>query len=654
MNYDRRIIEAFRSNNITRILLIDDAYDPPELNERILPDLAEFLDSDVGKTTCTEYGITEDILHTATSAANDGNYDSEDLYRVYDVLYKNFVEELHDKFDPGGIFKLRKEIALQGLNPLYNLLCNCVENSKVHTAGLKDGIERYNEANPQVLFVDYYLSDDVPPAGEIKPHKKTKARKASIDLLKQIIGASREEDIPAIILMSSYEGMDIDKYRHTTNSHKIMSLRFRFLKKEMVKYDGTKFTIDHPAADALLDTSQGYRFGKALEQVLTQWKEGAESALSSFIREVGNLDIKDIAYLLRFRLREEGQPLSEYLQWFFGECLKGFIDEKVDWQHESFSALDEDDIALPIEGSFEGPSDKIAEFFDRVKLDRHRKITRRGYQLGDLYAKSGENDIRAILTPNSDLIKRNGEPKVTNILTMGGTLNSFEQGDSAADDFFLHKKKAYSVLWKPKDLVMFPISGNGELHTANGFDFVGTLRPLYALEMQHRVIDDLSRVGLPVAPALGINASFKVWIRKNNTKTPFHEIEIKQYSHATLIPARRGQRANHLVLLKRSFFNELINRLRQINKDEMCENDAKSLKKALKQDGMENIYNKFLIKGVRIKDKGPCGIGFIISDQPNSKKDAPWLQIVLTVSDEIIQELQVIDPLYDQIDENMD
>ena len=660
MNYDRRIIKAFESNDITRILLIDDAYDPPEIDEGLVAKFADFLESDAGRNTCIEYDIPEDLLVIATSAASEGNYESEELYHVNDVLYTNFVQELDDRFDPGGIFKDRKEVALKGLIPLYKLLCSCAHGNEVHTAGLNNGIDCYKESNPQVLFIDYYLSDDVPPNGDVKEQKGEEARNASIELLNKIIDrTAKEEEIPAIILMSSHEVEDNNKYlyRHDTDSDKIMSLRFQFLKKEMVKYDGTVFDIHHTAADALLDTSQGYRFGIVLQQALEQWKKGAEAALSSFIGEIGDLDIKDFAYLLRFKLREDGQPLGEYLQWFFGECLKGLIDEKVDWQHDSFTKLDsEPNLDESIEGAFEGPTKRIAELFHRVKMDCYRRTTHITYRMGDIYAKSGENAVKAIVTPDCDLIKHNGEPNVKNILTMRGTLIPFGREDSAADDFFIYNEKPYSVLWKPKVLQMFPISDEDGLHSANDFEFLGTLRPLYAQEMQRRVINDLSRVGLPVAPALGINTAVAVCIRKKVTPNQFDKIEINPDTHATLIPARRGQDSSHTVLVKRSFINELMDRLSEIEEPEMHVEDIDWLNKALSESGMEEIYDQFLRKGVKIGEegKGPVGIGVKLGKKHNKTKDASWLQINLIVSDEMIEELQIIDPIHGNSVENFD
>lgn len=652
MRHEKRIIEAFKANKIKRVLLIDDAYDSPELNDKMVAALADFLDGENGKAACHMYGIGEDKLNIAKKAALEGDYNGDELKEVNSAIYAEFVKTREDKFDPSGEFNLIKKSALEALLPLHRLLCKCGDEIDVRTVGLENGMKCYHEFCPEVLFVDYYLSGDVPPPTEkVSQYRRTKALRVSIGLLKQVIDATDVKDIPAIVLMSSYGVQKVNQYRHKTQRpDKIMSLRFKFLKKDWVRQENNILIIDHTAADVLLDISQGYLFGKALQLAVAQWKSAAESALKNFLQEVVDLDTKDFAYLLRFKLREEGQSLSEYLRWFFGECLKGFIDNEVDWGHYSFSELNgKNKIDKSIEGAFEGPSQGIAKFFHRVRVDSYRITNHVGYQMGDLYAQSDEQGIvtiRAVLTPGCDLVKRKGKTNVKSVLTMGGTLNTFDKKGSAADDFFLHEDKAYSVLWKPKDLEMFPITGPEALHEAKEFKFLGTLRPLYAQAIQHRVLTDLSRVGLPVAPALGINATVTVFIRKRNASNSFQNINTESSALATIIPSRVGQRDGHCVLLRRSFVNELIDRLREVDTAEMFEDDAKMLKEVLeKESSTEKFYETLLKTGGWTNGKPKFGTGFVISNKPETKPDAPWLQFVLKVPNDEMKELQTRDPL---------
>src|SRR3546814_13373259 len=100
------------------------------------------------------------------------------------------------------------------------------------------------------------------------------------------------------------------------------------MQKTWVTLDGQKLKIANDAADALLDTSQGFEFGSVLQRALVKWRAGAADALNAFIGEIGSLDPKDFAYLFRFRLLGEGQRMSDYLEWIFGEGLKTLVEEK--------------------------------------------------------------------------------------------------------------------------------------------------------------------------------------------------------------------------------------------------------------------------------------------------------------------------------------
>ena len=444
--------------------------------------------------------------------------------------------------------------------------------------------------------------------------------------------------------MSSRQVDDVDQYRHQAKD--IMSLRFQFLEKRLLREEEGNIAIDHVAADVLLDTIQGYLFGKVLQQAFLQWKVGAESALKTFMDNVGNLDTRDFAYLLRFRLREEGQPLSEYLEWLFGECLKSVIEEKINWEHDSFSRLDgNENMEEKIEGAFEGASNNIAELFDRVRVNRRRPASNGyRYQLGDLFVQPSERHIRIVITPDCDLVVRNGKTRVNSVLTMGGTLHTFDDESVAADDLILWEEKAYSIRWNPKDLQTYPIQGNDAIGNNNELQFLGTLRPLYAQKMQRQALTDLSSIGLPVAPAIGINATATAWIKTKDVTNPFKEIEIDSSTLATIIPPRTGQKNGHRILLRRRFVNELIDQLRAMDATKMTRGDTKLLRKALAEP--HKLYDALLRGGGFTNIKGILGARFVLGETP-VEKGAPWLQIVLRISEEAMKELRIADPLVD-------
>ena len=647
MNHETRIVDAFKSNAITRTLLIDDAYDPPSFSTEIVAALADFLASGDGKEACSECGVGLERLEAAAAAADAGDSDNSELIATYHTIYAAFARTGNKKFDPDGRFDATRGTGLAVLRPLQLLLSKCGDNVDVRLAGPEDGVRIHDEFEPQVLFLDYYLDEGVSPASDVGSGLMAKARRASLALLREIVTGAEDREIPAIVLMSSRDINDVGKYRHQAGDRKIMSLRFLFLKKETVRQEGGSIVIEHAAADTLLDISQGYLFGKFLQRALFEWKKGAESALEHLLKMIGGLQAKDFAYLIRFRLQEDGQAFSEYLEWFLGECLKGFIAEKVPWDHAAFGELSKPEgVGKSIEGAFDGPSVNIAELFHHVRVERRGIHSRGGYRLGDLYAQPKGSGVRAVITPDCDLVERKGQTKARNVLTMEGELNTFDKSSAVADDLVLRNGKPYSVRWKPKDLEMFPVSGAEALHNNKRFQLLGTLRPLYAQEMQRRALTDLSRIGLPVAPAMGIDAAAEVWVRKATGNDTLVRIAVSAPAIATIIPSRTGEmeRRGHRVLLRRRFLSEMFERLHELDRSEMHDGDVENLNRILRGKSSDRLYEGVLGIG-RFTAEPKFGMGFILGNEPSRKQDAAWLQIVLKTSTEYTEELETVDPL---------
>lgn len=649
MATEKRIIDAFRANDITKVLLIDDAYDAPDLADINQGVLQQYLDSEEGVASCLEIGLMEQQVEAAAVALQEGELEDEALDQVFRSLYEKYSQTRVAKFDPGGEFDLRKGPALNALTALQALLGKCMSADGVHVAGLNGGEDAYDAVRPQVIFLDYYLDDDVPAAGDAGEYEKRRGRRASLNLLGRIVGTTPMGEIPAVILMSSRDIREhnVDQYRKTVEHNPLIAVRFRFLKKGEVRKEDGGLVIGHAAADALLDTSQGFLFGKAVQEALDQWRTGAENAITTFLKEVGDLQMKDFAYLLRFRLREEGQSLSEYLEWFFGECLTAIISEEVNWGHASFRSLDgEHRLEKDVEGAFEGPTLQIATFFHRARFGG-RIVERDGiYQMGDLYGRPEDGEVRAVITPDCDLVVRKGKTKAANVLTMGAEVQKFGKNGVSADNFILVDNVPYSLRWRPKDLALFPIATNEAEGPAYGAgELLATLRPLYAQEMQRQALTDLSRIGVPVAPAMGINARVTVWMRKNGE---FQNLGIgsEKSRLATVIPPRAGEAGEgYYVLLRRRFVNELIEYLGTVSNADFDEEDREDLVRVQGTEGAEGLYRALVSSGGRTRRPAKSGVGFVLGEGPNRKKGGPWLQIVVNLSEEEMSELRISDPL---------
>lgn len=652
LGHEKRIAAAFQENQIQRVLLIDDVYDMPVLTE-ISGELLDYFGDMSGLDACREAGVGDEDLTTAQDAVNVGDVESDALQQVMGALYLKYVETRHERFDPGGRFKTLKAASLSVLDPLVALLEACGESVEVKLSGLNDGEEQFRDFSPQIVFLDFYLSQDAAGAN-VTTAVKNKARKASIQLLGRLLQTKPAEE-PAIVLMSSESVKDkAQRFRQDVESlgENVIALRFRFLQKGWISRQEDALKIEHAAADTLLDTSQGYVFGKVLHSALKEWKAGAKNALDAVLKQMASLEPKDIAYLFRFRLATEGEKMGEYLEWLFGENLRGAVAETVDWSSEAFRNLDDAKLSKGIEGAFDGPSIPIAHFFHRVRIDDRALDPKARRRLGDMFIKPDEKRVLVVITPDCDLVPRGSGPKVKRLLTMDGELRSFDQDSASADHFIFYKNKPFSLKWNPKGLQTFPVSGTGSLGNLNGAEFIGTLRPLYAYEAQRIALTDLGRMGLSVAPTMGVDANVTAHLRvKNGQGTDFLILEFSGPSTATVLPERGEAAKGHRVLFRRSYVHGLIDKLRDIDPSTLVPEDAQKLADFLREKNEEQLFSGFLIKGAAIKEKGPLSTTISIASKPDRGKDAAWLQFLLQLSDEAVGDLLSIDPSMMLLDE---
>lgn len=628
MKHETRIAAAFAANDIRSVLVVDDAYDPPDLDDGAFAALLDLLDEEANRKRIAEGGIGEDVLDTARQATDGGD---DALGNVYRCLYRAFVVE-RNALDPGGHFERMRGVALRELQPLHALLKKCgawAEDVQIETIGLEDGFARYEETRPQVLFLDYYLTNDVPPVGDVRGVALRGARQRSLEFLKSVVEVTQEHDYPAIVLMSSRRIGDGETFREQAGD-KIVPLRFRVLHKRGLWTDDGSVALDHSAADALLDTFQGYRFGELFQRSLSTWKDGVQAALEEFEREVRQWDRRDIAYLSRFRLREEEQPLSEYLEWLFGGYFGALMERHVDWGHDAIRKLEGDDkIGSDLEGAYEGATDGVARCFHGVRVRTQRVGPGYRYRLGDLYVKRGCRTVWAIVTPDCDLVMRAKKTKAVRILALGGVLKEFDDEGAAVDNFVLMEKRPFSVSWKPKDLKTFPLDGEGSLRSGE-YEFIGTLRGLYAQAIQRHALADLWRVGVPVAPTLGIRVGVSGLIRQRGGQ--FGELSTGEDAKGVLIPPREGRPEGGRVLLARPFVWGLVEALQRYEHGRLGVEDSKALKRVLAEE--EDFCEWILKEGGIAKDVGRFGVGFSMGEPTRKRKKNAWLWLVVSVPDQ--------------------
>ena len=627
---EARITTAIENGEIRKIVMIDDAFDPPVLGDEDAGPMLEFLEGTENAATLKRTGVSPEEAEAAIQAINSSEYGEDALQSVVAKIYGKFVEKFDKRFDPTGRFSVLKGDNLRRIRPLVLLLAKCRRLTITRIGSEARGVD-FARLKPDAVFVDYYLDSMLlagtrPNKGRVKP-----ARDAALAMLRRVLGGKRSGG-PSVMLMSSHSVKDeADRFRREIKDEgKVFASRFHYISKDDldVEDDGS-ITVSADAADALLDIAQCHKFASALEDALTHWKDGLDSAVSDVWEKITELELKDYAYLARFRLAEEGQPLSSYLEWFFGEVLIDAIARSVRWTEKSFAVLDEGAIknkpGSQIEGAFDGATNRVAQLYYRARVDERPDRQGKDLRTGDLYIhKDQPDELLAVITPDCDLIYRRNKRNAERMTAVAGKFQAINAPDSSIADFFIKGGNPVNIVWDLKDIRTVEYRDIG----ADGHKLLGTLRPLYAYELQRRVLTDLSRVGLAVAPAMAMTAKSEVVVRGKPDRTPIRIVLSGSTEASCVVIPKRGPSDKPRVLFHRSFALELLNKLLALSEEDL-DDDGRTAIGNLKQPKNQVQFVEKLCRDGQKEGEEAFGISTSLLPE-RTKQAGPWCQILVS------------------------
>lgn len=628
MDHEARVKTAIEQGGITSVIVIDDAFDPPSVGDEDAGPLMDLLTKEEHKATRNKAKISAEEVQAAVEALENTEYSEEAVTIVVGKLYAKFVEKFEDRFDPAGRFNVLKGSNLSFVRPLLRLLGKC-NGLKVVRIGSNDAAAQLGAIEAQVVFVDYYLDRTFTQNSDPNGQQGDAARAASIRMLASVLDAQPGTG-PSVMLMSSHAVADrAPDFRKEVRggNNPIFASRFQYMAKEDLNEDQNgKIEIAPGAADALLDIAQRHVFAGAIEDALTHWKNGVDTAVSDVWKTITELELKDFAYLSRFRLAEEGQPLSSYLEWFFGEVLVDAIARSVAWSVPSWSLLDvagkKGNAGSQIEGAFDGPTGAVAKLYYRARVDERPERENNDMRVGDIYLRGEDNEVVAVVTPECDLVVRqNGKRAAPRLTVVAGTLQPLSRPDTSAADFLIHNGASLNVVWNTKDIRTIEFSSIGG---DGGYRLLGTLRPLYAYELQRRVLNELGRVGLAVAPAMAINARARVVVR-GKTGPLTLDLGTGLDASCAVIP-KRGGTDKPRVVYHRSFVNRLLQIMSTIEGD--VHDDVKQEYRELLQPKRHIEFLEKLCRSGQQDGETAFGVTTTLYPAKTGPK-APWCQIIV-------------------------
>ncbi len=617
--------QAVAASEIKRVAIVDDVFDTPTVTPEDLGNVLEFFQR--GEESRASSQIEKATWDAAIADIQATEHDSVHVAAALEKLYEMYIETGDSKFDPAGVFARTRDANLGYLRPLLALLRSC-ESLTLRRFGSQAPTIGEDEM-PDLVLVDLYLNPAIAPVEEPNNGDAQAAADRSLVRVRPLL-----KNNPSVILMSSHgeKGqLEAEGYRGKLND-RVYASRFGFVDKGQIKkHPEQGLSIEDAARDTLLDIFQNYKFGKALSEAMTRWLAGAKDAVDAIGKDIRSLQLKEISYLIQFRLAAEGQDLEEYLEWFFGEALLDYIIRAVDKAHATKPlelSLDQTAVA-GIDGGFE-PTKSVASMYHRVRVESTRTRPRKNFRLGDLYRDRKNNRVFAVMTPDCDLVlRKSGNKEVRNaeqLLLVPGIISDLEKASASVGDFLMIRDVPHNIQWVYKKVHSLPFKGTLEKAGQSGedFEYLGALRSLYAQEIQANLLSHVGRVGVPVPPVIGLPAVSTIVVR---TANGVKEISAQGTTFScSLIPGRSSNQQPR-VLFDREIIRRIKAALLNMPADDLIEGSADKIE-ALKQNEAA-LIEKALKQGPEIGTELSNGV-MLATGKRDGTATGPWCAIYVS------------------------
>ena len=417
---------------------------------------------------------------------------------------------------------IRMESGKAPVRDLHRLLKNSI-NLNIGEFGSATSAKDVVDFQPQILFLDWYLGQDSPqmPSVDKELPKFTPANKASQDLAQEIWQKwPPHQPRPLVILMSSKPGLEENGDGFCQDSG-ILRGMFHFVSKEEITNE-FRFKI------YMLLFLTSLPAGNRLQTFLETLKGEFDKAKKEFLAGISTLTLTDFSYIQSLSLKNEEEPLGDYLLWlfsaYFGQLLLS------DPLHLGDAALDSSTFqgALP---RLDSPSDQLTKIYQAALFDfsvgqsddltstekesEQLRDSATSLSLGDVFGNPdnqntcpNDPDLFLLISPQCDLVQRpiSGAKSSLSILLLPGYLSSalYRGGGEAKakTEPYTHKGKNHRIEWDVKRPITIPRNDFEAWKKAEGFRRVTRLRLPFVLEVQRVFAASLTRVGTPVSPPI--------------------------------------------------------------------------------------------------------------------------------------------------------
>lgn len=587
--------DLLEEQGIRRVAIVDDAFDPIDvwgltLEERDLLWAAIEFDADV------QDEFTR--LQLEIDSAND--------------LTDGLIAKLLENPSQCPAFKARwdkSDAALRmnaGLREVKLLASHLRETLDLEVEEFESTVEPelLIHFNPQLLFLDWHLGDDA---------SSTVVEAISGPDLPVYVKASTEKALnvwqkwpdekprPLIVLMSSKPSMPQDAGDFCRRS-KVLRGMFHAVSKSAL---GAPFSLHMHMRLFAMSLPEGRRIQTFMDALRRKF----QVVRDQFLDDISDLSLNDYSYIQSLTLKNDDQPLGDYLQQLFSSYLGQLLFAEAlgeDWADLDTMTFGE---ALP---SLEPPSDRLTKVYHTALFDTNVGPIRSHplaaqtsdsaanylpvLALGDILKRESTNgdasneieapeleqpleegtgihsgpDLFLLINAQCDLeIRPNSSNRSSiderSILLLPGHLKPLLEanGDNAElkTELYEHEEERYRIEWNTKKVLAIPLDQFNDWKVHEKYERVARLRLPYALEIQRAFAANLTRVGTPVTPPIYQPATARLLRRHETEKTYVAADSLEDDETAFLVLARDGQNCvltlPLLVRLKELLYEEL-------------------------------------------------------------------------------------------------
>ncbi len=364
----------------------------------------------------------------------------------------------------------------------------------------------------------------------------------------------RVQTPPLVILMSRSSQL-LAKRNDFRDNAGLLGSTFRVISKADLAKDGTLETM-------LTRLAKHYEDAKRVAGFVNAWDAGLDQARKSFIRILRRLDLPDLAQIRALLLDFEGQMLGEYLL----DVADRVLQHEIESQFSTILAsqeLNKIDLRKYPAPHLTGSPDlqelvhkMIFQHVERQKLSYSGDAPQ--IQFGDVLRCKDEKtgaaakEVLLVVTPACDLVRSGTK----HVLVLPGALIALAARDWSYGTTMTKIPILMSsdgsrnwIKWNLKGRQTIPLETLYErLREEKGYEWLGRLREIYAIEIQQKMLADMGRIGQPANPPATFPVSISLYVVSLQAEAL--PVPVAGLDMAVCFVGRDedGKRVDHLVL----------------------------------------------------------------------------------------------------------